>query len=328
MTDQAIAPIATVGRTEIISLAEEARDYAAMAMAANTRRAYAADWRSFSSWCASVDQTALPAAAATLALYLTARAPKLTVTTLARHLAAIRAAHKLAGHAVPSSPELDLVWNGIKRQHGRPPRKKRGLVTDDLKKVVKRLPDSLAGKRDRALLLVGFAGALRRSELAPLALQAGAADPAVVRCEFVSEGLEIHIARAKGDQLGTGAVVAIPFGKSICPVAALRAWLQAAGITAGPVWRSIDRHGRLLETAIGEKAVARIIKRACQRAGFDPDGFAGHSLRRGLITSAARGGASPEMLMRQARHKRFDTTMAYIEEADRFRKNAAGKAGL
>jgi integrase len=327
LADNAIVPVATLGRTEIISLAETARGYADAGMAANTRRAYESDFADFASWCASVGACPLPAEAAHVALYLTARAPTLAVSTLARRLAAIRAAHKAEDLTPPASGALDQVWAGIRRTHGRPPARKRGLLTDDLKKVLKRLPPGLAGARDRALLLVGFAGALRRCELAALNLQPGAAD-STVTAVFVADGLELHIARAKGDQEGRGAVVAVPYGKQICPVAALQAWLRVAKITSGPVFRGIDRHGRLAATSIGGRAAAEIIKRACQRAGFDPDHFGGHSLRRGLITSAARGGAAGEVLMRHARHAKFETTLGYIEEAQRFQKNAAGKAGL
>ncbi len=324
MTGHDLVPLTPAALPQITSLAEAAADYADGAMAANTRRAYESDFADFASWCASVDAVPLPAAAALIALYLTARAPTHAVSTLARRLAAINAAHDREGLPRPRGAVLTDTWTGIRRKHGRPPLKKRGLLTDDLVKVARKLPDTLAGKRDRAVLALGFAAALRRSELAVLSLDA----VAPVRAVFVANGLEIHIAKSKGDQLGKGAVVAVPFGKRLCPVGALRDWLAAAGIRNGPVWRSIDRHGRMSETPIGGKAVAGIVKRAVAGTSLNPDDFAGHSLRRGLITSAAHGGASPEVLMRHARHARFDTTREYIEEADRFRNNAARGAKL
>ena len=186
MADNALAP---VGRNKIISLAERARDYADASMAANTRRAYGSDFADFAGWCASVGAASLPATAATVALYLTARAPQLAASTLARRLAAIRAAHVAQDELPPSSAALSKVWAGIRRSHGRPPRKKRGLGTEDLQKVIKRLPSGLAGVRDKAILLVGFAGALRRSELAALAI----GPDAEIRAVFVSDGLELHI---------------------------------------------------------------------------------------------------------------------------------------
>lgn len=326
MPDNAIATVAASGCVKFASLAEPLRDFAQAATSPSTRRAYESALREWRAWCASVDVCPLPADPAHVALYLTARAPKLATSTLAKHLAAIRWSHTESGEVAPEHPDLDRVWAGIRRTLGRPPRKKRALQTDDLKKVLKRLPPGAAGVRDRALILAGFAGALRRGELAALAIGTAGVDEHLV--VFVSDGMEIHLGRAKGDQEGKGAVVAIPFGKSVCPVAALQAWLETANIRTGRIWRHIDKHGNIAGAAIGEKAMVRIVKRAVERAGFSASQFAGHSLRRGLITSAARGGAAGDVLMRHARHKNVQTTMGYIEEAERFRKNAAGRAGL
>lgn len=333
MTTQAIVPVAGGGRAQLPQLAEAVRVYADAGIAAGTRRSYGSSWRQFTSWCASVGVEPLPAEARDIALYLTARAPNLAVATLARHIAAIAAAHRAAGFAPPNHPDLAAVMAGIRRTHGRPARKKRALVVEDLRKVVAKLPATRIGIRDRALLLVGFAGALRRSELVALALPNRASDDAdsgrqVVTAEFSAGGLEIHIARSKGDQEGRGAVVAIPYGKRMCPVAALQAWLAEAKITTGPVFRAVDRHGRISHRAISDRAAADVVKRACQRAGYDPAAFSGHSLRRGLITSAARKGAAPDLLRSHARHAKVETTMGYVEEAERFTRNAAGVVGL
>jgi integrase len=173
---------------------------------------------------------------------------------------------------------------------------------------------------------VGFAGALRRSELAAMTLDG--ADAGDVWARFVSGGLEVHLDRSKGDQIGSGAIVAIPYGRKLCPVSALQAWLSAASITSGPVFRAIDRHGRIATTAITDKTVANVVKSACARVGLDPAVFGGHSLRSGLLTSAAEKGAAPEVLQAHARHAKFDTTSGYIQAGDRFRRNAAGKVGL
>lgn len=317
------ALIAAPGRKNLPQLYEQLREYAAADRSANTRRVYGSSWRSFCSWCASEGVEPLPAEAATVALYLTARAPTTAVATLALHLSAIAAAHQAAGSPPPAHPDLDRVWAGIKRTHGRPPRKKRALVVEDLRRVLAKLPDSLAGKRDRALLLVGFAAALRRSELAILSLPGPGAT--TVRAEFVHAGLEIHLDRAKGDQAGQGAIVAVPYGKKICPVSALQSWIGAAGITGGPIFRGVDRHGRLAAGAISDRTVADIVKASCKRVGLDPAMFAGHSLRSGLLTSAAEKGAAPDVLQGHARHRKFDTTRGYIQAGDRFKRNAAGK---
>ncbi|MDR3514070.1 MAG: site-specific integrase [Caulobacteraceae bacterium] len=314
---------------EVDRLAAAAAAYADAASAASTRRAYDSSWRAFETWCAAHQAVALPAHPGTVLLFLTDHAGRLSVASLARHLAAIRSKHRLADLPAPGGPELERVWSGIRREHGRAPRKKFALVTADLRRVVQRLPEDLGGQRDRALLLVGFAGALRRSELAPLELDDGKSLCGPSRIRFVPGGLEIRLDRSKTDQEGAGHVVAIPHGKTkLCPVRALRAWLEAAAIAAGPVFRAVDRHGRVAAAAISDRAVADIVKRACERAGLDPEVFSGHSLRAGLVTSAANAGLDVELIMRQTRHTKADTVLGYIRDADRFKRNAAGKVGL
>jgi integrase len=327
----ALATLETGDRAGLNQLAETAMAYAQAGMADNTRRAYGADWRDFTSWCASVGASPLPAEAATIALYLTARAPELAASSLARRLAAIRRAHRADDLPRPDSEVLRAVWSGIQRTHGRPPRKKRALVTEDLRRVVRKCPDTLTGARDRAILLLGFAAALRRCELAAITLPGVKNDHNVgpIRLTFVGGGLEVHIDRSKADQTGEGAIVGVPYGKTrLCPVAAVRAWLEAAKIANGPLFRSIDRHGRLSDKAISAGAIACIVKRAAERAGLDPSMFAGHSLRAGLATSAAGADVAADDIMRQTRHAKFDTLRGYIREADRFKRNAAGKVGL
>lgn len=314
-------------RSDLIQLVHAARDYADAGMSANTRRAYGSDWSDFTSWCASVGARPLPADAATVAMYLTARAPTLRAATLARRLAAIRTAHRAADLSPPESGDLKRVWSGIRRQHARPPRKKRALVTEELRRVIARLPDTLAGQRDRALLLVGFAGALRRSELAALTLEGELAGD--VWCRFVSGGLELVLEKSKGDQEGEGAVVGVPHGRTkLCPVAALKAWLERAQISAGAVFRAVDRHGRLGDGAISDRAVADVVKKRVAGTGLDPEAFGGHSLRAGLITSAIAAGVATDVVMRQSRHARYDTMRGYIRDGERFKRNAAGKVGL
>jgi integrase len=207
----------------------------------------------------------------------------------------------------------------------------------DLRKIVATLPDNLIGKRDRALLLIGFASAMRRSELANLVL----GDTAGHRVSFADNGLLIELDRSKSDQAGKGAVIGIPFGShaETCPVRALRAWLDASSIVSGPVFRPVTRHGRIGEAAISGHGIALAIKRAVYRAiiadGYNKESatkfvamVAGHSLRAGFITSADAAGAPIAKIMEQARHARFETTRGYIREADVFRGNAASFLGL
>jgi site-specific recombinase XerD len=309
-------------------LAHQAATYASGAMSANTARAYRSDFADFQAWCDQLGVSALPAAASTVALYLTARASSLTVATLGRRLAAIRTAHTLANLDVPAGGELKATWAGIRRAHGRPGAPKAALVMGDVREVIAATPDTLQGLRDRALLLIGFGGALRRSELASLELDARGAGP--VRVRFVDGGLEIHIDRSKGDQLGRGAVVAVPYGRNpdSCPVRALQAWLAAAGISAGPVFRAVNRWGHVSDRAITDQVVALVVKAAAARAGLDATVFAGHSLRSGCATSAAANGATAERLMGHLRHAKYETSAKYVRQVNRFANNVAAAAGI
>jgi site-specific recombinase XerD len=316
--------VAKLDAAAVRTLAEEAQSYAELGRAANTRRAYGSDWADFSGWCASVGAVPLPAEAATLALYLTARAPTHAASTLARRLAAIRTAHREAGHAPPDHGDLRRVWSGIRRAHGRPPRKKRALVTEDLKRAIDKTPTNLAGLRDRAVLLFGFASALRRSELASLELGGGTNE-----LRFVAGGAELWLGRSKGDQEGHGQLIAVPYGKTkYCPVRSVEAWLQASGVKRGPVFRSIDRHGHLGIVALSGQAIATIVKAAADRVKLDPAVFAGHSLRAGLVTSALGRNVGLADVQRQTRHAKVDTLLGYDREAQLFKRNAAGKVGL
>jgi hypothetical protein len=169
---------------------------------------------------------------------------------------------------------------------------------------------------------------LRRSELTAIELEGEGAGP--VRVRLVAGGLEIMIDRSKGDQTGEGAVVGIPFGMNpeTCPVIALQAWLEASGITSGPVFRSINRWGGM-GPSLSANMVARIVKAGAGRIGLDPKAFAGHSLRSGLATSAALSGQADALtIQRHLRHAKGDTTARYIRDGERFRVNAAAAAGL
>ncbi len=325
--------------TSLLSgLVTRARSYGEAAKAPNTRRAYASDWQHFTAWCNAKDLDALPASPGTIALYLTDHAGALKVPTLGRRLAAIRAAHLYAGHPLDLSEHgFREVWAGIRREHATRPSKKRALVTADLRRIVSALPDNLIGTRDRALLLVGFASALRRSELASLVVGDGPGH----HVSFTDDGLLIELGRSKSDQEGKGAVIAVPFGSQVttCPIRSLRAWLAEAGIEQGPVFRPITRHGRIGTDAMTGHGIALAVKRAVYRAELatghseaeamaSAATVAGHSLRAGFVTAADAAGAPISKIMEQARHARFETTRGYVREADAFRDNAGGYLGL
>lgn len=282
-----LVPAAALGAlAPALPLSAEALDYAREATSVNTRRAYRAAWADFTTWCEANGRTALPAAPETVGTYLAARASSLRVSTLGLRLVAIGQAHRLAGHRIDvGHPAIRKTLQGIRAVHGSAPRKKDAAVATvirDMADVLSKLP-GLRAVRDRALLLVGFAAALRRSELVALNVQDLA---------FVSEGLVVTIRRAKTDQEGRGAEIGIPFGSSerTCPVLALRAWLNAASIEAGAVFRGVNRHGGLGAARLSDRDVARVVKACVEAAGYDPTTFAGHSLRSGFITTAARAG--------------------------------------
>lgn len=312
----------------LTELADQATRYAADSSAPNTRRAYRSDWSHFERWCAGVGAEALPASPSTIALYLTAFAPLHSVSTLSRRLASIKSVHRTADLSAPSSSALNAVWAGIRRRHGRPPEGKRPLLTQDLRLAIGRLPDTLRGKRDRALLLLGFAAALRRSELS--AVQFEAQQGGQVTFRAVPQGLEIHVHRSKGDQTGEGAVIAVPFGSypETCPVAAVQDWCAGAELVAGPLFRKVSRAGRIGPDALGPQSVANIVKAAAASIGLDPRAFAGHSLRAGLATSAAANDAPALVIQRHLRHAQGDTTARYIRSANRFTDSAGAFAGL
>lgn len=210
---------------------------------------------------------------------------------------------------------------GIRRTHGTEQTRKQPLFTENLRAMIDRLPNTTIGIRDRALLLIGFAGAMRRSELVNVRVH----DLAETK-----EGLVIRIRRSKTDQEGKGREVAIPYGSApeTCPVRALREWIAAGQLTEGPLFRRIDRHGHINGRALHRDSIGAIVKRAAEAAGLDPKVYAGHSLRAGLCTQAYINGARELDIMRQTGHKSLDTVRKYIRGRGLFRDNPAAKLGL
>lgn len=302
---------------------ERAKAYIEQSRASNTKRAYSSDWAHFSTWCEAHGLCPLPASNETVARYIAAHADSHRVSTLQRRLAAISSAHRAAGYAPISTREepLHSVWSGIRRAHGTAQQGKAPAIVDDIRAMVSVLPDTIIGIRDRALLLVGFAGAFRRSELVGLDVE---------DVEFRREGLVIHLRRSKTDQEGQGREVGIPYGSNpaTCPVRALEAWLEASGITTGPLFRPITRYGVVQASRLSDKAVALVIKRCAERAGLDPSRYAGHSLRAGLATSAAMAGASERAIMQQTGHRSVTMVRRYIRQGSLFQENAAARVGL
>lgn len=306
---------------ELAGIVEQAKEYVAQAKASNTLRAYRSDWQDFCAWCAGHGLPALPAPEETVALYLTDLAGRAKAATLQRRLSSIAQAHKAAGFPSPTKGRVSLVFAGIRRAKGTAQIGKAPVLVADIRKMVATLGADMIGKRDRALLLVGFAAALRRSEL--VGLDAGDVD-------FTDEGLIVTLRRSKTDQEGAGQRIGVPYGSTpaTCPVRSLKAWMDAAGIASGPIFRPTRRSGEVLSERLSDRAVARVVQRCAERAGLDPTKYAGHSLRAGLATSAAQAGAPERVIMAQTRHKSLPMVRRYIREGSLFRDNAAAVVGL
>jgi integrase len=294
------------------------------ARAGSTLRAYEHDWKEFRGWCERNRLVPLPASPQAVILYSTdlVKNERRSLNTLSRRLAAISQMHQQAGFESPTR-----VWavkqflNGLRREVGVAPTRKRPVLVSDLREMLNTLPNSPLGARDRALLLLGFAGGFRRSELVALDTEG---------FEETSEGLVVTIARSKTDQEGEGRRVGIPRGaeQSTCPVWAIGEWRAVAGITSGPLFRVVNRHGQVLEKRLSAEAIGIVVKRHVEKLGYDPARFGGHSLRAGFATSAAAAGKSERAIMNQTGHRSVATVRRYIRDGNLFRENAAEGLGL
>lgn len=304
--------------TPLAPLSTRAADYVRAAKSAATVLAYRGRWGRFTAWCDSRAVSAMPADPRSVALYLADSAGTISIATLALSMAAINKAHEAAGFEAPATMKhaaVSEVWKGIRRVHGTAQRQKAPVTITDIRRMV-----DCASIRDRALLLIGFAGAFRRSELVALN---------VADIEQTADGLVVTLRRSKTDQDGAGRKVGIPYGGTpgTCPVRAYVAWLEAGAITEGAVFRSINRHGHI-GGRLCARAVALIVKKHAEAAGLDPALYAGHSLRAGLATSAAMAGVSERSIMQQTGHRSVAMVRRYIRDGSLFRENAAGRIGL
>ena len=343
-----LLPPASVDAPLAGELLDRAAGYAAAARAASTRAAYAADWSHFRSWTAEHGRDPLPASPETVAAYLTAFAGVLSVATLSRRRTTVGLAHRAAQLPDPTAePTVQEVWAGIRRTHRVAPAAKQALWTADVARLVTALPTAgdtaelvepgaLLGLRDRALLLLGFAAALRRSELAALDVTDVTEDP---------HGLVVRVRTSKTDQAGAGATVGVPFAQqsTLCPVAAVQAWraalAEALGVgqstLTGPLFRPITRHGHIgvqgragTEARLSPAAVRLVVRRRCAAVGLDPDVYAAHSLRSGFATQASANGAAERDVMRHGRWRSVAVARGYVQRGSLFTDNAAGRLGL
>ncbi len=323
MTTAIIGPVQGKGADVVPSPSlEQAREFIRASKADSTLRGYKSDWRHFCQWSEGHDVCPLPAAAETVASYIAECAARLKVGSIQRRLNAIAEAHKAVGLESPTS--AGIVRNtlkGIKRTMRKAVVQKAPTLTADIREMMEATDGGTIGARDRALMLLGFAGAFRRSELVALDL----AD-----LEFNRDGLTVTLRRSKTDQDGAGRKVGVPYGSNpeTCPVRVMQFWLERVNLSSGPVFRSLDRHGKVQVRGLSPGDVARVVKKLAQRTGLDATKYAGHSLRAGHATSAAIAGASERSIMNQTGHRSVQMVRRYIRDANLFRNNSAAKLGL
>ena len=297
--------------TDIKSLELETIKNLRNSKSTNTLRAYQSDYNDFSLFCSKNGFQAIPTQPKILALYLTHLASYSKYSTLKRRLASISIIHKSKGHYIDTKHPI-IVENlmGIKRTNGSNQKGKKPLLINDLKLLINAIDKSkeknIRKIRDKALVLIGFSGGFRRSELVDIEYE---------DVEFVEEGVKIFVKRSKTDQSGEGMTKAIPYFDNInfCPAKALNKWVVEAELKEGKIFN------------ISDKSVALIIKKYTNYAGLDSDRYAGHSLRSGFATSTAESGAEERNIMAMTGHKSTEMVRRYIKEANLFKNNALNK---
>jgi len=281
---------------------------------ANTLRAYQSDYRDFSLFCSKNGFQVMPTQPKILALYLTHLSSFSKYSTLKRRLASIAILHKSKGHYIDTKHPI-IIENlmGIKRRNGTNQKGKKPILISDLKKIIDAICQSNEKNnkkiRDKALILIGFSGGFRRSELVNIEYE---------DIDFVSEGVKIFIKKSKTDQSGEGMIKAIPYfeNQKFCPVIAIKNWIELINLKSGKIFN------------ISDKNVALIIKKYANLAGLESEKYAGHSLRSGFATSAAESGAEERNIMTMTGHKSTEMVRRYIKEANLFKNNALNKIKL
>ncbi len=306
--ETAEARLTDAGQTALAA----AEAYARQSLAPETRRAYATDWRHFTEWCGLAGCGALPAEPAAVAAYLAGMAQTHSRSALERRLAAIGRQHRLHGHPWSvAHPAIRTTLQGIRRAHGSRKRQATALTSVELRKLVNACPGDLAGLRDRALLLLGFAGALRRSELVGIDRE---------HLRFTDTGLRLTLPRSKTDAAGEGVELGITRGRrpQTCPIRALEAWLTASDTRYGPVFRRVDQWGNIDHGRLVPEAVWQILRRRASQAGLTAasgERLSPHGLRAGFVTEAYMAGARDEQIMDHTRHRDLKTMRGYVRRA-------------
>ena len=306
-----IKPTSGIISKKIKELEEETLNNLRNSKSINTLRAYKADYKDFALFCSKNNFQPMPAQPKTMALYLTNLSKTSKYSTLKRRLASISVLHKMKGHYIDTKhPIIMENLMGIKRANGSNQKGKKPILINDLKCLIEVIHQSSEKdsrkKRDKAIILIGFSGGFRRSELVSIDYE---------DLEFVVEGVKIFVKRSKTDQSGEGMTKAIPYfeNEDFCPVIALKSWIELSQIKKDKIFK------------ISDKGVALIIKKYANLAGLDSQRYAGHSLRSGFATSTAESGAEERNIMAMTGHKSTEMVRRYIKEANLFKNNALNK---
>ena len=292
----------------------------------NTLRAYKSDFRDFGVFCSKHGLSSLPTEPKIVSLYLTHLSKNSKISTLRRRLVSISMVHKLKGHYLDTKHPI-IVENlmGIRRIKGSIQKGKKPILINHLKLIINSINeqkiDEIKKLRDKTIILIGFGGGFRRTELTSIDFE---------DLDFVREGLKINIRKSKTDQFGEGMVKALPYfeNENYCPVINLKKWLGISKIKSGPIFRRFYKGSFLTEKRLTDQSVALLIKEYLHFAGVDNNNFSGHSLRSGFATAAADAGADERSIMAMTGHKTTQMVRRYIKDANLFKNNALKKINL
>jgi|TARA_B100000959_G_scaffold247412_1_gene273680 site-specific recombinase XerD len=309
--------------TNIKTLYEETLNNLKLSKANNTLRAYKSDFKDFGGFCAKHGFDSLPTEPKIVALYLTNLSKTSKISTLRRRLVSISMVHKLKGHYLDTKHPI-IIENlmGIKRLMGSFQKGKKPLLINHLKLIVdvinQQKIDEIKKARDKSIILIGFGGGFRRTELISIDHE---------DLEFVSEGLKITLRRSKTDQFGEGMIKGLPYftNENYCPVINLRKWLELSNIKSGPIFRRFTKGSSLTSNRLTDQTVVLLIKNYLNLAGIENSNYSGHSLRSGFATVAAESGADERSIMAMTGHKTTQMVRRYIKEANIFKNNALNK---
>ena len=312
--------------TDIKKLHEETLENLKTSKAINTLRAYKSDFKDFSAFCAKHEFNCMPTDPKIVSLYLTHLSSSSKISTLRRRLVSIGVVHKLKGHYLDTKhPVIIENLMGIKRKKGSIQKGKKPILINHLKQIINVIDEQKIEKikklRNRTLILIGFGGGFRRTELISIDYE---------DLDFVEEGVKITLRRSKTDQFGEGLIKGLPYftNEKYCPITSLKNWINLSKIKSGPIFRRFAKSSILTKHRLTDQSVALLIKDYLRLAGIENQNFSGHSLRSGFATVAAESGADERSIMSMTGHKSSQMVRRYIREANLFKNNALNKVKI